>query len=226
MKTNKFKKHFKKAFTLVELIIVIAVIAILAVFLIPNFSNVTGDAQVAQVKNDTKQIQQVVQAYINQTGAVPVYNSNTGNALPNQIGISRAEFQSKAVANTFYVIDMASLTVAHTSIDDGVTKVSPMITSVPSTSAVKDVISGTNFVSSKSVKNTSVVYVIDKDLNVYATWSKAVKKTPTSGGTLATTGYRAFNTNNTSATDTTFKMDYQDGITIGVALNADDSNYK
>lgn len=229
MKTNKLKKHFKKAFTLVELIIVIAVIAILAVFLIPNFSNVLGDTQVTQVKNDTKQIQQTVQAYINQTGAVPVYNSNTDSSkvLNNQIGISRAEFQAKAVANTYYVIDMKSLTESHTNIDDGITKVSAMITSVPSTSAVKDITGASTFISAKNVKNTSVVYVIDGDLNVYATWSKAVKKTnQTSGGTLTTSGYRAFNTNNTTATDNTFKMDYEDNIKIAVSLSADDSNYK
>lgn len=229
MKTNKLKKSFKKAFTLVELIIVIAVIAILAVFLIPNFSNVLGDTQVTQVKNDTKQIQQTVQAYINQTGAVPVYNSNADSSkvLDKQIGISRAEFQAQAADDTYYVIDMKSLTESHLNIDDGTTKVSAMITSVPSTSAVKDITTATNFISSKNVKNTSVVYVIDSDLNVYATWSKAVKKTDqTTGGVLPLTGYRAFNTNNTTKTDSTFKMDYEDGIKVAPSLSADDSNYK
>lgn len=229
MKKNKLKKNFKKAFTLVELIIVIAVIAILAVFLIPNFSNVLGDTQVTQVKNDTKQIQQTVQAYINQTGAVPVFNSNptASQVLEGGIGVSRAAFQAEADADTYYVIDMQSLTESHTNIDDGVTKVSAMITSVPSTSAVRDIISADKFISSKNVKNTSVVYVIDSDLNVYATWSKSVKKNDQkTGGALPLDGYRAFNTNNTSATDSTFKMEYEDGITIAPSINVDDSNYR
>jgi len=229
MKTNKFKKHFKKAFTLVELIIVIAVIAILAVFLIPNFSNVLGDTQVTQVKNDTKQIQQVVQAYINQTGAVPVFNANTNKAAvleDNQVGISRAEFQAQAADNTYYAIDMTSLTASHVNIDDGITKVAPMITSVPSTSAVKDINSATTYFSSSSVKNTSVVYVIDKDLNVYATWCKSVVKTGKTAKNLPTTQYRIFNTNNAEDLDTTFKMKYVMSDKIAASLVANDSNYK
>lgn len=236
MKKNKLKKNFKKAFTLVELIIVIAVIAILAVFLIPNFSNVLGDTQVTQVKNDTKQIQQTVQAYINQTGAVPVFNSNptASQVLEGGIGVSRAAFQAEAykkdsaqgATKTYYAIDMDALTKTHTNIDDGTTKVAAMITSVPSTSAVKDIDSKTTYVSSKNVKNTSVVYVIDADLNVYATWNKAVKKTGSTAATLPTTGYRAFNTNNTTGTDETFKMDYEDNIQVAASINVDDSNYR
>ena len=49
------KKHNRKGFTIVELVIVIAVIALLATILVPTFGNVVGKAKnaalVAEIKN-------------------------------------------------------------------------------------------------------------------------------------------------------------------------------
>ena len=46
------KKHNKKGFTIVELVIVIGVIGILSAILIPTFVNVTKNAEIAARKSD------------------------------------------------------------------------------------------------------------------------------------------------------------------------------
>ena len=46
------KKHNKKGFTIVELVIVIGVIGILSAILIPTFVNVTKNAEIAAKKSD------------------------------------------------------------------------------------------------------------------------------------------------------------------------------
>lgn len=193
MKKNKLKKNFKKAFTLVELIIVIAVIAILAVFLVPNFSNVLGDTNATNVKNDTASIKNIVMAYISEVGAVPVANisATTGNVISitegsktYYPGVSTAMFQHEAAGKgKYYVIDMDLLTKPQINVEDKVSKTSPKLGSLPATSAIADVKTNaesgsdtSRFETAKKIKNTSVTYVIDENLNVYAAYSKDIKK--------------------------------------------------
>ena len=57
----------KKAFTLIELIIVIAILAILAAIAIPVFSNITEKAKVAQLEGDIKLIQSAAISTYNDT---------------------------------------------------------------------------------------------------------------------------------------------------------------
>ena len=53
---NKARQH-KKAFTLIELVIVILIIAILAVVLIPQLSSMTNKAKMAGVQEDFREFQ-------------------------------------------------------------------------------------------------------------------------------------------------------------------------
>lgn len=254
MKNNKLNKHFKKAFTLVELIIVIAVIAILAVFMIPNFSNVLGDAGVTNVKSDASNIKNIVMAYINESGAVPVINLKddagvsgglgritiTSGTKKIQPGISLSAFQNSAVNGSLYVIDMDLLTKEQINIEDKISVVKPKLPSIPGTSALVDVTTkengGTtgNIQTNKTVKNTSVVYAIDKDLNVYAVYNKAMKK---GIPTLPTTGSWEVLSPSTTLAEVlgaakpvvdnhkTFKQPYIAGVTVVNGLSVDDSNY-
>lgn len=257
MKTKKLNKHFKKAFSLIELIIVIAVIAILAVFIVPNFSNVLGDANVTNVKSDASNIKNIVMAYINESGAVPVINTNDGAGVstsPSRIGItldtktyypgvSLDSFQNDADDKTLYVIDMDLLTKEQVNIEDKVSIVKPKLTSIPGTSAIVDVETKvgsngqttSNIKTNKAIKNTSVVYCIDKDLNVYPVYNKALKK---SDNTLPMTGTWEVLSPSTTLTDNlvsdgkelkdnhkTFKQSYISGVTVSAGFDCDDSNY-
>lgn len=259
MKAKKLNKHFKKAFTLVELIIVIAVIAILAVFIVPNFSNVLGDASVTNVKSDASNIKNIVMAYINESGAVPVANlqdgASTVSGANNRIkitigsktylpGVSLDAFQNEADDNTLYVIDMDLLTKEQVNIEDRVTVVKPKLPSIPGTSALVNVetkddtpTAGTtgNINTNKTIKNTSVVYCIDKDLNVYAVYNKALKK---ADKVLPTKGTWEVLSPSTTLTDNlvaggktlsenhkTFKQSYISGVTVSAGFAYDDSNY-
>ena len=245
MKRNNLKKHFKKAFTLVELIIVIAVIAILAVFLIPNFSNVLGDANATNVKSDTANIKNIVMAYISEVGAVPVANISTTSGQVIKItsgadnyypGISTAMFQNTAVDGKYYVIDMDLLTNKQINIEDKVSVTSAKLSSIPGTSAIVNTKSGDTsdvikanetLATNKRIKNTSVTYVIDKDLNVYAAYSKNIKTSSTDGKTVIDGSAFDLLTDDGNTQHSTFKTaskTLQTGdVLYGLAV--DDSNY-
>lgn len=248
MKKNKIKKHFKKAFTLVELIIVIAVIAILAVFLIPNFSNVLGDANATNVKSDTANIKNIVMAYISEVGAVPVANISTTAGQVIKItsgadtyypGISTAMFQNTAAANKYYVIDMDLLTNKQINIEDKVSVTSAKLASIPGTSAIVNTKSGDTadkigtgtgndtLDTNKRIKNTSVTYVIDKDLNVYAAYSKNIKTSSKDANTVIDGSAFDLLTDEGTVQHATFKTASKT-LQIGdvlYGLAVDDSNY-
>ncbi|MGU8988350.1 prepilin-type N-terminal cleavage/methylation domain-containing protein [Clostridium perfringens] len=244
MNTKKIKRHFKKAFTLVELIIVIAVIAIIAIFALPNFTNVLGDTQVTQVKNDTANITNMVTAYIQEVGAVPVANisGTEGNVLTQ--GISTSTFKDLASKNAdkYYILDMDLLTKKQANIENPSNEVPAKVSMMPSTSAIVDVQtsadgSGTagNVQTAKSIKNTSVVYVIDSELRVFAAYNKGIKpkKTGDLAG-IATQSYDILNPADDhisgSATENhkNFKVPFKTVTNANVlaGLDADDSNYK
>lgn len=244
MNTKKIKRHFKKAFTLVELIIVIAVIAIIAIFALPNFTNVLGDTQVTQVKNDTANITNMVTAYIQEVGAVPVANTNgtAGNVLTQ--GISTATFKDEASKNPdkYYMIDMDLLTKKQSNIENQTNEIPAKVSMMPSTSAIVDVQtsadgSGTagNVQTAKSIKNTSVVYVIDSDLRVFAAYNKGIKAKKTGDiSTVTTQDYDILNPADVHASGSdlevhkNFKVPFKTvaNANVLVGLTADDSNYK
>jgi type IV pilus assembly protein PilA len=57
-------KKRNKGFTLIELIVVIAVIAVLVLLATPKFLDYTRDAKIAQIKNDIKVAEEVVEEYL------------------------------------------------------------------------------------------------------------------------------------------------------------------
>ena len=62
----------KKAFTLIELLIVIAIIAILALIAIPNFLEAQMRAKVVRVKSDLRTIATALEAYIVDYNRAPI----------------------------------------------------------------------------------------------------------------------------------------------------------
>lgn len=249
MKLRKLNKTFKKAFTLVELIIVIAVIAILAVLVVPNFSNVLGDANVSNVKSDAANIKNIVMAYVNETGAVPVINTTetagqritiTQGTQKIQPGISLVTFQNEAAKTpgNIYVIDMNLLATDQVNIDDKITVVKAKLPSIPATSAIVDVQTVENggkngtITLNKTIKNTSVVYCIDKDLNVYPVYNKLMKKglTAIPAGTWellspSTTIEATLTDKTVELNHSIFKQSYISGVNVLIGLAVDDSNY-
>ena len=242
MNTKKIKRHFKKAFTLVELIIVIAVIAIIAIFALPNFTNVLGDTQATQVKNDTTNITNMVTAYIQEVGAVPVANTNASADNVLTQGISTATFKDVASPDKYYILDMDLLTKKQANIENQDNVIPAKVNMMPSTSAIVDVQtsadgSGTagNVQTAKSIKNTSVVYVIDSDLRVFAAYNKGIKAKKSGDiGTITTQNYDLLNpaddhvAGDASENHKNFKVPFKSVTNADVlaGLSADDSNYK
>lgn len=72
----------KKAFTLIELLIVVAIIAILAAIAVPNFLEAQTRAKVSRAKNDLRTVKTAVEAYRVDNNACPYVNTAEGYALP------------------------------------------------------------------------------------------------------------------------------------------------
>jgi general secretion pathway protein G len=73
MSTNK-----KRAFTLIEMLIVIVIIGILAAALIPRLSNARGRAMDVAVKAEMQQIATSLTAYLNDVGSFSGSSMTTG----------------------------------------------------------------------------------------------------------------------------------------------------
>lgn len=185
MNSKKIKSLLiqRQGFTLIELIAVIAVIGVLAAAAVPAIGNINERAQVTQVTKDITVVSDAVAAYIQETGAVPVVNAaNTANSIqmknpeggtPLSPGISVNKFKRAAAPGKFYVIDMALLTNKQVNIENPVDIVAPKLNSIPTSSVFSDIEDNDTVTSiltrtNKSVKNTSVIYVIDKEQRVYA----------------------------------------------------------
>ena len=61
----------KKAFTLIEILIVVILLAILAAIVIPMFGDATGQARRAKIDEDIARLQMQVELYRAQAGAYP-----------------------------------------------------------------------------------------------------------------------------------------------------------
>lgn len=73
----------KKAFTLIELLIVVAIIAILAAIAVPNFLEAQTRAKIARVKADMRTMDTAINAFAVDDGKVPPShtNDNTGGFI-------------------------------------------------------------------------------------------------------------------------------------------------
>lgn len=83
----------KKAFTLIELLIVVAIIAILAAIAVPNFLEAQVRSKVSRVKSDQRSFATALESYYIDNNTYPVwwgsgYAANTTLGVPALTGIS------------------------------------------------------------------------------------------------------------------------------------------
>ena len=65
------RRHVRKAFTLVEILIVVVILGILAAIVVPQFTNATQDAQAGNIKAQLSTINQQVELFKARTNAYP-----------------------------------------------------------------------------------------------------------------------------------------------------------
>lgn len=81
MNFSQYLRHLKKAFTLIELLIVVAIIAILAAIAVPNFLEAQVRAKVSRVKADLRTIATALESYAVDYNQYPL-NDGIFNVIP------------------------------------------------------------------------------------------------------------------------------------------------
>lgn len=88
----------RKAFTLIELLIVIAIIAILALIAVPNFLEAQTRAKVSRVMADLRTAATALEAYAVDWGAYPIPQLGSGSSQHSRSGFIRVTPLSTPVA--------------------------------------------------------------------------------------------------------------------------------
>lgn len=250
MRKNKLKSLIiqRQGFTLIELIAVIAIVGVLAAAAVPAIGNVVERSQITQVNSDIKVVSDAVAAYVQETGTVPLINTHanrlavklngTGDAYTP--GVSTKAFRNlskTATADTLYVIDIAKLTNKQVNVENPKEEVTPKLNSVPTSSVIADLNDATGAIKANSIKNTSVIYAVDKELRVYAINNTELSKASYEGKTAIPddANYDILNPSNDMGTTgdnhdifkTNFKTIAQSGATklIVNTVNVSDKTY-
>lgn len=190
----------KKAFTLVELIIIMAVMSTLVTFTSGHYSQVTREARLVKVKNDLKVVRDATVQYIAKTEYIPV--NNTG------LGVSKEGFQ---IAEKEYIMLNLDLLTREQLLPSG-EKVNAGITSIPASAQYSKA-------GSKNIKKQepSFLYVIDNNLNVYLATATKDK----------TTGYfiytKIYETADANIYDKQVKMNYEGNRPILEQIEEEDN---
>jgi type II secretion system protein G len=70
------RKLSKKAFTLVEILIVVVILGILAAIVVPQFTNATQDAQTGNIRAQVKSLNNQIELFRARTNAYPDFATN------------------------------------------------------------------------------------------------------------------------------------------------------
>jgi general secretion pathway protein G len=73
------RNRTKKAFTLVEILIVVVILGILAAIVVPQFTNATQDAQQGNLRAQIKELQNQIELFKARTNAYPTLAELTAN---------------------------------------------------------------------------------------------------------------------------------------------------
>ena len=88
--------HLKKAFTLIELLIVVAIIAILAAIAVPNFLAAQVRSKVSRVKSDMRSISVAMESYAVDNNRYAIPADALGQMIPNpKLATTVSPFETK-----------------------------------------------------------------------------------------------------------------------------------
>lgn len=98
----------KKAFTLVEILIVVVILGILAAIVVPQFTNATNDAQGGNIQSQLKSLQNQLELYaarnngtypdLTSTGWTPLITGNYIKAAPRNPACPGTNAQKESIA--------------------------------------------------------------------------------------------------------------------------------
>ncbi|HYE63906.1 MAG TPA: prepilin-type N-terminal cleavage/methylation domain-containing protein [Phycisphaerales bacterium] len=82
------RNRIKKAFTLVEILIVVVILGILAAIVVPQFTNATQDAQQGNLRAQLKSLQNQIELYKARTNSYPTLAQLNANPTDPDDGTS------------------------------------------------------------------------------------------------------------------------------------------
>lgn len=99
---ESLNRHVRKAFTLVEILIVVVILGILAAIVVPQFSNATEDTQRTAIADQVRKVRQAIAVYYVRNGNVyPTITAGDGlSGAWGEIGPGSAYMRS-APANSW-----------------------------------------------------------------------------------------------------------------------------
>lgn len=107
----------KKAFTLLEILVVVAIIGILLGFVIPNLLNMDRRGKIAKAKSDLRMLQTAVENYYVHNRVYPTALTQLTSAVPSIIRVLPADpfsnsgygYERGGSGNRYYVIYSAGV---------------------------------------------------------------------------------------------------------------------
>ena len=176
----------KKAFTLVELVVVIAVMGTIAAFTTGQYSNITREANLARIKSDLKTVRDAAVQYLYKTEHIPVNNDG--------LGLEKSDFK---LSDGEYVMVNLELLSNKQLLENGM-EIPASMTKIPVSARY----------TKSGVKNTkkqepSFIYVMDNNTNIYLAEAEKDEET---GYYIYT---KIYETPNATLYDEKVKMSYE-----------------
>lgn len=94
------RNRMKKAFTLVEILIVVVILGILASIVVPQFATATEDTQRAAISDQVRKVRQAIAVYYVRNGNV-YPNITAGNGTWGELIVPGSEYMRSAPANVW-----------------------------------------------------------------------------------------------------------------------------
>ncbi len=103
-RTRTVRQHLKRAFTLIEILIVVVILGILAAIITPQFASATSDSKAANIKSQLHMFQQQIDLFYARNGHFPFPSSAGAADWDEMTGDEDGDGTIEAGENTYFKV--------------------------------------------------------------------------------------------------------------------------